>query len=298
MVHDLWGDFETSLIEHFYQCWNRWLDVPNPYADWLVNGIRRIQTERAQLHSLITTHFKGPKALSSQEQEEIYTLLQVLSFLRTLPGEKERLAGISYYRIEFPLQDFARSIGREGKYHQGRLSEILRSLSYVNRPILEVFADSFFQSYLPIPVVQFDNRNHRSILKLVIQEQLYFYRYSFRFPNQFLQESGKTDRKIKLFLIQVMTDPALRKEFPVADLLGQFSYSNQKKKTVRDRIVGFLTVLVQENFVESQMEVRDLKTEILRPIDAKELTSSLILKTKIIYLTEILNSRFSEPFSR
>jgi hypothetical protein len=135
------------------------------------------------------------------------------------------------------LKDFTIFIGRKGSYHHRRLFDILKSLSSVNRPIIEIFYDSSFQSYLPIPVVQFDNYNNVPILKLVIQEQLYLYRYSFHFPNEFLQKSGKIDRTIKLFFIQVMTDISLQKEFHVPDLLGQFSYSNQKNKKVRDRII-------------------------------------------------------------
>ena len=290
LVKDSFEDFESFLIEHFYQCCTRWVDVKSPYADWLVNGIRRIQTEQSNLHSLITTSMNHSKDLSCQE--EIYRLLQLLSFLRTVPSQKESLSGIPYYGIEFPLEDFAKFIGRKGNYHKQRLSEILTSLSYINRPVIDIFADSSFQSYLPIPVVKFEIRNNVKILQLSIQEQFYNYRYLFHFPNEFLQESGKVDRSIKLFLIQGMTDSSLRKEFHVFDFLNQFAYPNQKKKEIRDRILWFIHFLVEEKFVESDIEMMDLKTEIIRQMDVKELTSVLFGKAKIIYLTELLNPRF------
>jgi len=47
-----------------------------------------------------------------------------------------------------------------------------------------------------------------------IHEKLYFYRYSFRFPNLFLQQNGKNDRRIKLALIHT----SLRKEFQIQSL--------------------------------------------------------------------------------
>ena len=290
LVKDSLEDFESFLIEHFYQCWTRWVDMKSPYADWLVNGIRRIQTERSNLHSLITTSMNSSKDLSCQE--EIYRLLQLLSFLRTVPSQKESLDAISYYRIEFPLEDFARFIGRKGNYHKQRLSDILTSLSYINRPVIDIFSDSLFQSYLPIPLVQCETFNNVKILKLSIQEQLYDYRYLFHFPNEFLQESGKVDRSIKLFLIQGMTNGSLRKKFYVFDFLNQFACSNQKKKEIKDRILWFIHFLVEEKFVESDIEMMDLKTEIIQQMDIKELTSLLVGKAKIIYLTEIFNPRF------
>jgi hypothetical protein len=51
-----------------------------------------------------------------------------------------------------------------------------------------------------------------------IHEKLYFYRYSFRFPNLFLQQNGKNDRRIKLAFIQTMTQTSLRKEFQIQSL--------------------------------------------------------------------------------
>lgn len=141
-------------------------------------------------------------------------------------------------------------------------------------------------------MVKFEIRNNVKTLPLSIQEQFYNYRYLFHFPNEFLQESGKVDRSIKLFLIQGMTDSSLRKEFHVFDFLTQFAYPNQKKKEIRDRILWFIHFLVEEKFVESDIEMLDLKTEIIRQMDVKELTSLLVGKAKIIYLTELLNPRF------
>lgn len=232
-------NFETSLIEYFYQSWTRWLEWKNPWSDWLVDRIRRIRTERDHFNSLLTTYLKSSWNLSQKEEEEIYTLFQLLSFLRTLTGQKEKLINVYYYRIEFPLTDFLEYIGRKGRYQQRQIFEILRSLSFVNQPIIEVFEDSSFRSYLPIPVVVCDNSHKTSILKLSIEEKLYLYRYSFRFPIQFLKESGKIDRKIKLCLIQVMSQTSLRKEFQISSLLNGFSGSNQKKK----QIIWFISVL-------------------------------------------------------
>lgn len=130
--------------------------------------------------------------------------------------------------MEFVLQDFLRYTGRQGKYQHRRISQILRGLSYLNQSIIEVFQDSSFQSYLPIPIVKVDNSHKVSILKVWIHEQLYLYWYSFRFPDEFLRESGKTDRKIKLFLIQVMTQNSLKKEFHVSDKGRKTNYPRSR----------------------------------------------------------------------
>lgn len=280
------------------------------YAIWLVQKIRRIRflneriksidpdTDRINtFNSLVTTYINNQYDNYDfhPQEKQIYTLIQFLSFISNFTGQKESLGDINYYRIEFPMRDFLDFIGLKGHYQRQRILQFLR----MNTPIIEFFEDDSFRSYLPFPQIELDNSKKISVLRVWVQEALYFCRYSFLFPTEFIQEHGKTDLKLKLQFIRILTNSSIKKEFHVQEFLNQFHFSNEKKKQLRQDIIHLITILVQTNFIDSHFQLIPIPTkqtqkhsqnkQIVKLIKLKHLTPFLLLKTQTIYFQEIIN---------
>lgn len=156
-------------------------------------------------------------------------LLQFLSFIRNLAASKQFVDDQVYYRIEFPLVDFIRFIGGNDKstYQRTKALNFLKSLQEL-KPLLQKFSDTHFRSSVIFPYLKLEKQNRLWIVRMAIGEELYFYQYSFFFPNSFLTYQSKYDLEVKLKLVETISTVGLEKKFDIQEFLNQFSVSNQK----------------------------------------------------------------------
>lgn len=281
------SEWESELIQDFYQSWTQWIDVESPYADWLRERVRKLRVQLQPVQFFFTTYLKRDHPAYARHETEILTILQLLSFLKTLSPQTERFAKILYYRVTFPFQDFFDYIHLKGNSYQR--NRIVASIDRVNQPMVEIFAKESFRRYLPIPVIEYNNSTQGACLTLWIHPRLYGYRFSFQFPKEFLYETGKLDSRIKLSLIRMMTQPALRKEFIVETVVNAASYSNQQRIQLQERILYFLRLLIQENFLQSSLQVQWKKDSCVQEMRFSKLTPRLLSKVEVLYLTEVLS---------
>lgn len=262
LLFDSFEEFEDKLVRHFYRYFQSWIDLENSYANWLVERIRRVRTDIDHFNSLMTTYLNNDLNNDSnkkdQKQKEIYTLLQFLSFLKPFIGQKQKLEEVVYYRVQFPFKDFLDYIGVKGNYQRNKIYQTIKLFQrsdFVNSPIVEIFKSYSFRSYFPIPYLECDISKKGAILVLWIHESLYFYRYSFRFPTQFIQAKGTNDRKLKLYFIQVISTSSLIKKFQTQILLNQFILTNKQNKEIRQDIIQLIHLLVETQFIQSEIEI-------------------------------------------
>lgn len=284
--------FEMELIKVFYQSWSKWIDLESPYADWLRERIRKLRVQRQAVESLITTYLKPHDFVHENQESQIFTVIQFLSFLASFPETSESPKEFSpYYRLSFPFQKFFDYIGLEGSSYQRK--RVLKSLAIVEKPVSFLFADGSFLRYFPVPELFYDNSKKPGILTMTIHSRLYGFRHSFRFPKEFLSETGKVDTKIKLYILQMMTQPTLRKEFWVEGLFESGLYSGLDKIRMRQRILYFLKLLKEKNYVDSEIQIKFKKKESFENMEFHKLTSYQIQKAETLYLTEILSEKES-----
>lgn len=91
------------------------------YSNWLIHQLRTLYIK--QRHScLITSYLKKYSQRDFKDQEKIFNLSQILSFLKNKKSFVETsdykiLAGQVYYSFTFPLVEFIRYIDMNPKSH-------------------------------------------------------------------------------------------------------------------------------------------------------------------------------------
>jgi hypothetical protein len=105
----------------------------------------------------MTSYLKKYSQRDFKDQEKIFNLFRILSFLKNKKSFVETsdykiLAGQVYYSFTFPLIEFIRYIGMNPKSHSQR-TKVLNILTTLQtlEPIIQNFDDHYFQSSLIVP---------------------------------------------------------------------------------------------------------------------------------------------------
>ena len=74
-------------------------------------------------------------------------------------------------------------------------------------------------------------------VELAIAEKVYFYRYPFYFPEEFLTYDDAYDLRAKICFLLSFPTPELEKEFQIQEVLDRVEMSRQKMTRLRKSIV-------------------------------------------------------------
>jgi hypothetical protein len=95
-----------------------------------------------------------------------------------------------YYFITFPVSDFLQftslpGVPRKRQYQLKKILSFLLSLQKLD-PIVEIFSDASFRSYVIFPYLSVVKQGKSWVARISISEQLYFYKYPFFLPEEFI----------------------------------------------------------------------------------------------------------------
>ena len=121
-------------------------------------------------------------------------------------------------------------------------------------------------------------------VKLAIAEKVYFYRYPFYLPEEFLTYDDAYDLRAKIFFLFSFSTTELEKEFRIQEVLDQVNISRQKMIRLRKPIV----IIFEDTQILKVIEPRF--TVLMKTNETKEvekLTSNLLVKANSVFYTEI-----------
>jgi hypothetical protein len=182
----------------------------------------------------MTSYLKEYSQRDFKDQEKIFNLFRVLSFLKNQKSLLETsdykiLAGQAYYLVTFPLMEFIRYIGLNPKSHSQR-TKVLNILTTLQtlEPIIQSFDDLSFQSSLIVPAFNIKTKKSKWIVSIALAKELYLYNYPFQFSTYFATYKYNYQFQVKLQIIQTTSVQNLKKQFYVQDFLSQFNFSHAK----------------------------------------------------------------------
>lgn len=82
-----------------------------------------------------------------------------------------------------------------------------------NTPPVTVFSDDYFRSAATIPYVEMVKKRNVWFARVLIAEELYFYKFPFTFPYSFLSYQTDHQLLVKLQIIQAISTHNLEKNF-------------------------------------------------------------------------------------
>jgi len=283
-------EFEDRLAKYFYYQSFELLNLDTKYTNWLIHRFRTLYPK--QRHScLMTSYLKKYSQRDFKDQEKIFNLFRILSFLKNKKtfvetSDYKILAGQVYYSFTFPLIEFIRYIGMNPKSHSQR-TKVLNILTTLQtlEPIIQNFDDHYFQSSLIVPAFNIKKKKNKWIVSVALAKELYSYSYPFQFSTYFTTYKYNYQFQVKLQIIQAISVQSLKKQFYVQDFLSQFNVSHAKQTQIKNVIIQTLDELKKNQVIQAQIEIHKTDNSLIK---TNIITARLLTKTKIIYFYEIM----------
>ena len=281
------GQFETlesKLIQHYYSYITTKFEIHRScYTDWIVENFRNVRVLQIPKNSLVTTYLINTLYNRLNDQEFIYTLFQLLSYIRQLEYSFDFIVDQEYLIISFKLTDFLEFIGANNNHYQlqklGKFFKYLQTLP----PILSTISNICFQSINIFPYIRVFKKKSWYV-QLAIAEEFYFYKYPFYFPKAFLNYQNKYQFQAQFNFLLAFSVLGIEKVFDVKDFLDQFDISNSNLRKVKSYLLQTFVLAQDFKLIENQF-LLVLKTNELKTVT--ELTTNLISRTKLIYFKEL-----------
>jgi hypothetical protein len=217
------------------------------------------------------------------DQEFIYKLFQLLSYIRQLDYSFGFIVDQEYLIISFKFNDFLEFIGANKNYYQvQKVEKFLKSLQTLP-PMLSTISNICFQSVNIFPYIKvFKKKSWYG--QLAIAEELYLYNYPFYFPKAFLNYQNKYQFQAQLSFLLAFSVLAIEKVFDVEEFLDQFYISNSNLRKVRSYLLQTFVLAEDFKLIENEF-VLVLKTNKVKTVT--KLTTNLISRTKSIHFKEL-----------
>ena len=257
--------FEQQLVLRYLKYSGRVLCLNSAYTDWIVDFQRRHRRELVQptSRSLVTSYLAN--GMRNQEEEErLFHLLQLLSFIRSLElnpfkdCKKHRIKEQLYYGLKFPLSEFVSFTGIKitKQSQRNKLIQYFKELQKLD-PIVKEFSNKAFRSYVCFPYVECGNLTGNSWkIELVAAEELFYFTYPFQLPRHFLFSRHINDRRLKLQFMKSLAVSNQEKTLDLEEFFNRVNVSNNNRLVgIKKNMIELFNELVESNLIQNKIEI-------------------------------------------
>lgn len=271
------------MVQHYYSyTLNKFEIQQSLYTDWIVENFRTLRLSQIPQDSFVTTYITNKFDSNLTDQEFLYKLFQLLSYIRQLDYSLVTLDTQEYFVVSFKFTDFLEFTGTPQNYYQvKKVGNFLKSLQTLP-PLLTDISNICFQSINIFPYIKVFKKTAWYVT-FAIAEELYFYNYPFYFPKEFLSYQNKYQFQIQLIFLLAFSVKEVEKVLNIETFLDQFSLSNSNLRTVKSHLLQTFLLAQDCQLIENQLTLV-LKTNKVKRVT--QLTTNQIGRTKLIYFRE------------
>ena len=254
--------FEDHLVRQYFKYSGKVLRLDYVYTDWIVDFQRRLQ-EDLSYRALVTSYLESHLIKEQEEEKGFFHLLQFLSFVKSLKlnpfkdCKKYRLKEQFYYELKFPLSQFVKFTGMHLSNHSEREKLILYFYQLQKLdPIVKVFSDRAFRSYVCFPYVKCNNPSGKSwVVEVLVAEELFSFPYPFQLPKSFLRSGSKNDLRLKVCLMKSLAVSDQKKRLDLEEFFNTINVGNNPLIQIKKNIIQLLSELVENKIIQNEVEV-------------------------------------------
>ena len=142
--------------------------------------------------------------------------------------------------------------------HQSDREKLLFYFSQLQKldPIVKVFSNMAFRSYVCFPYVDCKNPSGKSwLIEVLVAEELFYFPYPFRLPKSFLRSGSKNDLRLK---VRLMKSLAVRNQKKILDLEEFFNTINARNDSlikIKKNLIQLLNELVVNEIIQNKVEI-------------------------------------------
>jgi len=252
--------FEDQLVIQYFQYSKRVLCLDYIYTDWIVDFQRRHQRNPTS-RSSVTSYLENQRI--KNQEERLFHLLQFLSFVKSLKlnpfkdCKKHRIKKQNYYSLKFPLSQFVEFMGIKISNHSERKKLIfyfyqLQKLD----PIVKVFSNKAFRSYVCFPYVECENPLGNSwSIEVLAAEELFYFPYPFQLPESFLRSVSKNDLRLKVRLMKSLAVSEREKTLDLEEFFNRINLPNNQLIQIKKSLIKLLSELFENKIIQNEMKI-------------------------------------------
>ena len=172
--------------------------------------------------------------------------------------QKYRIKKQFYYQLKFPLSQFVKFTGIKISNHSDREKLIfyfyqLQKLD----PIVKVFSNMAFRSYVCFPYVECKNPSGNSwVIEVLAAEELFCFPYPFHLPKSFLCSGSKNDLRLKVRLMKSLAVSDQTKRLDLEEFFNTINVRNNPLIQIKKNIIQLLNELVENKIIQNKIKVK------------------------------------------
>ena len=248
----------------------------------MIENFRNISILEILENSLVTTYLMKRLDTRLTDEEFLYKLFQLLSYIRQIDYSFGFIVDQEYLIILFKFTDFLEFIGANKNHYQVQKVEKFLKLLQTLTPMLSTILNLCFQSINIFSYLKVFKKKCWYV-QFAIGEELYSYKFSFYFPKAFLNYQNKYQFQAQLSFLLAFSVREIDKVFDIKKFLDQFYISNSNLRKVRYYLLQTFILAQDFKLIENQF-VLVLKNNKVKTVT--ELTTNLISRTKSIHCKE------------
>ena len=211
----------------------------------------------------MTGYLENKRITNQEEEERLFHLLQFLSFVKSLKlnpfkdCKKYRLKEQFYYELKFPLSQFVKFTGMRlsNQSDREKLIFYFYQLQKLD-PIVKVFSNLAFRSYVCFPYVNCANPSSKSwVIEILAAEELFWFPYPFQLPKSFLRSGSKNDLRLKVRLMKSLAVSDQKKKLSLEEFFNTVNVRNDPLIQIKKNLIKLLSELVENKIIQNEMKV-------------------------------------------
>ena len=276
--------FEHQLVIKYFQYSKQILRSDYCYTDWILDFQRRYQ-RNATFRPLMTSYFKNEIITNKEKEERLFHLLQFLSFVKSLKVnslkdfKKHKIKTQIRIPVKFPLNEFVNFTGIRisNHYERDKLISYFSQLQKLD-PIVKIFSNKAFRSYVCFPYVSCENASGNSwVIEVLAAEELFCFPYPFQLPKSFLYTRSKNDLRLKIRLIKWLAVSEQKKILHLEEFFNTINVGNNPLIQIKKNLIELLSELVSNKMIHNEVGIV-LKSGKRKDLLIRNLTTSDITR--------------------
>jgi hypothetical protein len=272
--------FESDLIEKYIKYSSKIISLKSKYSSWLADKLRYFRKMPSSSFILKTDYIKRQQIRTVQDERNILQFIRFLAYIRDIGYEREYLGDTAYRCVIFKVSDFLKFQDETYSYYKfKKLKEFFDNLQ--TNFIIQKFSDSYFQSLVSVPKVEFLKEKRSVITKIWIVDDLFYYQYPFSFPDFKTTNLGKHEFTVLSYIVTTFTSTiSISKNYDVNQFIRSCStLSNKDTRLIKEYFIKYIKKFVDYNLIENNILLLNNK----RFCTVEELTTQNILEGFTVY---------------
>ena len=243
----------------------------------------------------MTSYLKDQKNTTQEEADRLFHLLQFLSFVKSLnlnpfkDCKRLKIKEQYYYELRFPLSKFIKFTGMQSsnKCEREKLIYYFSQFQKLD-PIVKIFSNLSFRSYVCFPYIKCVNPSGRSwIVELLAVEELFSYPYPFQLPKSFLRSKSKNDVRLKVQFLKALAVSDQEKTMNMEQYFNEINICSDQLPKIKENIVQLLKELLENKIIYDHLII-EFKSNRREEVSIKSLIA-FDLSRRIKYLRFVEN---------